>query len=98
MLDETEVRRVSACHGTSGRKPHTKISNELFGVIVYESAFFNSQLYCRKIGIGEHHVRSQFGHIGPAPHCDTNICFLQCRRIINTIWKKNVSIQKTIDI
>ena len=67
------------------RGARTKISDELLGVIVYQSTLLYSLLYGGKVVISQNHVGSKLGDICAASHCHTNIGLFQCRCIIYAI-------------
>ena len=85
MLDETK----EACqrkYSKREEKPHTEISNKLLRVVINKTSFFYSLLNGSKVGIGQNHIRGEFGNISTTAHSHTDISLLQCRGIINTVY------------
>ena len=63
----------------------TQVADELLSVVVDQSSLFYGFLNRGKVRIGKNHVSSEFGDVRAAAHCNTNICLLQSRGIIDTI-------------
>ena len=67
------------------RRARTEITNELLGVIIYQSTLLYGLLYCGEVVVGQYHVSGMLGDIRAASHCHTNIGLFQRRCIIHAI-------------
>ena len=69
----------------NGRLGLTEVTNKLFSIVVDETTFLYGLFYCCKVRVGEDHISGKFRDIGSTTHSDTDIGFLQCGGIVDTI-------------
>lgn len=80
------------------RRVRTEITDELLGVIVYQSTLLYSLLNCGKVVVSQYHVSSKLGNVRAAAHCHTNIGLFQGRCIIHAITGLGYNVRNADDI
>jgi hypothetical protein len=62
-----------------------EVADELLSVVVDGTTFFNGTFDGGKVVVYKHHVRGELGYIGSGAHSNTNISFLESRRVVDTV-------------